>query len=149
MHDLKNQEIENKKRHLKRYRRNRLQVERLYERLDALESRLTTLRSPTLSDMPRGGDRVTVDDLLSDKMDLEKRIEEMKVVGREYRREICSDIDTLDNDVVAEVLECYFIDCMEFYDIAKKLAREERWIIKLYSRGIKQLCERDGTVTEQ
>ena len=69
MEDLEIKEIEKKKRSLKRYKKNRALVNRLEEKLNLLDNRITSLRSPKLSDMPRGGTLITTEDLVSDKID--------------------------------------------------------------------------------
>ena len=67
-----------KKRFLKRYRKNVDCIERLERKKVDLESRIGSVKSPSLSGMPRGGTPVTQTDLVSEKIDLEKRIEKLK-----------------------------------------------------------------------
>ena len=64
------QEIESKKRFLKRYRKNYNCIVRLEEKLALLDVKLNSVRSPNLSGMPRGGVPVTAADLVADKIDL-------------------------------------------------------------------------------
>lgn len=140
MDEQSTQEIEkHTKRSLKRYRKCVECVERLELRLQTLDERITTIKSPSLSGMPRGGTPVTLDDLMSDKMDLEKRIERMKAKRRDLKVEVCAEIDKLEDYRFCEVLEAYFIDGKSFGDIAEDLGYSERHIISLYSEAISKL----------
>ena len=129
-----------KKQSLKRYRKNVECIARLENKLASLDDRITGLRSPSLSGMPRGGTPVTVDDLLSDKLDLEDRIRRLKEKGRDLKREICEEIDSITDTRYCEVLEAYFIECLEFEDIADKLGYTERHVKRLYSEAITLLA---------
>ena len=70
-----------KKRFLRRYQNNLSCISRLEAKLVILDERITTIKSPNYSGMPRGGVPVTLDDLLSDKDDLERRIKNLKAKG--------------------------------------------------------------------
>ena len=59
------------------------------------------------------------------------------------RREICEEIDSLEDPRFSEVLEMFFIDCMEFDDIAEELGYSERHVISLYSEAIEILSLKD------
>lgn len=138
--DIQPQEIETlrrrKKRFLKRYRKNEACIERLENKLLFLEDRLTGLRSPALTGLPRGGVPVTVDDLLSDKADLISRIQKLKNKRRDLKKAICDEIDMLEDDRHCEILEAHFIDGLSFEDIAEQMGYSERHIISLYTEAI-------------
>lgn len=131
------QELEKKKRYLKRYKRNKAQLDRLEKRLAALDDRIYSLRSPSLSGMPRGGEPVTIADLIADKQELEDRIIRLSTKGRRIKAEILEVIDSLDNCQYAEVLESFLIDGEEFDEIAERTGYTERHIIRLYSAGVR------------
>ncbi len=139
MEDLEIKEIEKKKRSLKRYKKNRALVNRLEEKLNLLDNRITSLRSPKVSDMPRGGTPITTEDLVSDKIELEERIERLKTKGKKLRSEILEEIDTLDEVKHAEILEMFFIDCMNPEDIAEAIPCNIRTVYRLYSEGVRLL----------
>lgn len=139
MEDLEIQEIESKKRSLKRYKKNKALVGRLEEKLALLEDRLTSVRSPKYSDMPRGGTPVTVEELISDKIELEERIERLKAKGKDLRSEILAEIDTLEEVRHAEVLELFFIDGFTPEEIAEEIPCNVRTVYRLYSEGVKLL----------
>lgn len=136
MDDLKLLEHERKKRYLKRYKRNGILIDRLENKLRALEARIQGVRSPSLSGMPRGGKPVTREDLIADKVDLERRIERLKSKGEGIRRETLNLIDELEDARYAEVLESFLIDDMTFREIAEDMDYTERHVIRLYSEAI-------------
>lgn len=140
MDDRSSQELEKlrskKKWFLKRYRKNEACIERLENKLAIMDERITTIKSPSLSGMPRGGVPVTIDDLMSDKVDLEDRIKRLKAKRRDLKKAVCKEIDSLEDPRYCEVLEAYFIDGLSFDDIAEELGYTERHVKKLYSEAI-------------
>ena len=133
-------ERQNKKRYLKRYRRNNVLVKRLEHKLVAVEARIQGVRSPSLSGMPRGGAPVTSADLIAEKVDLERRIKRLKSKGRDIRRETLDLIDDLDLDEKhADVLESFLIDGMDFAEIADQMGFTERHVIRIYSEAIDKI----------
>lgn len=143
MDEISSQDLEtlvrNKKRFLKRYRKNLACIERLERKVKSLDDRIKNLKSPSLSGMPRGGVPVTTDDLLSDKMDLEERIARLKEKSRGLKREVCEEIDSLEDPRYCEILEAYFIDGVPMEDIAEDLGYTERHVTALYSEAIRIL----------
>lgn len=143
MDEISSQDLETlksrKKRSLIRYRKNLACIERLEKKLVLLDNRITGLKSPSLSGMPRGGVPVTIDDLMSDKLDLEERIGRLKAKSRDLKREVCEEIDSLEDPRYCEILEARFIDGQTFEDIAEDLGYTERRVIALYSEAILSL----------
>lgn len=131
--------IEQKKRWLYRYKNNRLKIERLHEKLSALETRITSIKALTYSDMPRGGTPVTIADLLSDKEDINKRIKKLSTKGKIIKREIQEAIDTLEYPKQAEVLEYWFIHGYSVDQINEILCYSNTYIYRLYSRALKNI----------
>ncbi len=130
---------EEKKRFLKRYSNQRNKVDMLSRRLDALRDRITSIRSPIISGMPRGGTPVTVADLIADQVDLEERIERGTEKAREIKREIIDYIDLLDNPDQIEVLESRFIGGISFENIAEEMGYSSRYVITLHRKGLDSL----------
>jgi AraC-like DNA-binding protein len=140
MDEQSKQEVEkHKKRSLRRYRKIIERIERLEKKLEALDDRITTIKSPNFSGMPRGGVPVTIDDLLSDKGDLEARIKRLKEKSREYKAEIREEIDSLEDYRYCEILEAHFIDGVSIEDIAEDLGYSERHTYTLYQEAISLL----------
>lgn len=142
MDDQTVQEIETrKKRSLKRYRKNLACIRRLEEKLNILDERITAVKSPNLSGMPRGGVPVTIDDLLSDKIDLEKRIEKLKAKSRDLKAAVYEEIDSIEDPRYCEVLEAHFIDGLTFESIADEMGYTERHVYNLYKEAINLLVD--------
>ena len=140
MDDQSSQEIETlrfkKKQSLRRYRKNLACIDRLEKKLVLLDDRIIGLKSPSLSGMPRGGVPVTIDDLMSDKLDLEDRIKRLKAKSRGLKKAVYEEIDSLEDSRYCEILEAHFIDGLSFDDIAEEMGYTERHVIKLYSEAI-------------
>lgn len=144
MDDQSIQEIEKrKKRSLKRYRKNLACIRRLEEKLVILDERITAVKSPSLSGMPRGGTPVTLVDLISDKVDLENRIERLKAKGKKLKSETYEEIDSLEDPRYCEVLEAHFIEGLTFESIAEEMGYTERHVYTLYSEAISLLAISD------
>ena len=140
MDDQSIQEIEkHKKRSLKRYQKNLACISRLEAKLVTLDERITTIKSPSLSGMPRGGVPVTIEDLISDKMDLEDRIRRLKAKSRDLKKSVCEEIDSLEDPRYCEVLEAHFIEGLSFEEIAEETGYTERHVYTLYAEAIRVL----------
>ena len=136
MTDLEFQESDNKKRFLKRYRKNVALIDRLKKKIESLDERMASLRSPKMSDMPRGGTPVTIDDLIAEKIEIEQRIRRLEDKGRLIKVEILDRIDELEDPRYAEVLESFLIDCKDLDTIGEELGYTTRHIERLYSEAI-------------
>lgn len=138
--ETQNQEIDDKKRYLKRYRKNLNCIVRLEDKLHLLDARLKSVRSPNLSGMPRGGTPVTVEDMVADKDDLERRIERLKIKGRRLKAEALDLIDTLDDPRYVAILEGFFIDCLSAEEIADNEGYTVRHVYTLYHDAVRALA---------
>ena len=135
-------DIENKKRSLKRYKKNKACINRLREKLDILINRIESAKTSNLSGLPRGGVPLTMDDLISEKDELIQRIERLNKKQAVYKSEILNEIDTLDDVRRAEVLESFFIGCLTLEQIAEKENYTVRHVYRLYSEGVTELALR-------
>ena len=133
------QVIASKKQFLNRYRKNLNCIIRLEEKLALLEVRLSSVRSPNLSGIPRGSQPVTMEDLVADKIDLKNRIERLKEKGKIFKSEILEVIDTLDEPRYISVLEGFFIDCLSVEAIARREGYTVRHVYSLYHKAIRAL----------
>lgn len=136
MEDLNKSDLDRKKRFFKRYKKNLALIERLEEKLYTLDERISGIKSPTWSDVPKGGVPVTTLDLLADKAELENRINRLVAKGKILKSEIVDKIDELDDIRYAEVLEAFFIDCKDFDTIADESGYTTRHVIRLYSEAL-------------
>ena len=140
MSDLESQELNHKKRFLKRYRKNRDLILRLKNKVESLDERIVGMRSPVLSDMPRGGKPVTKEDLIAEKIEIEERIERLEDKGKKFKREILEKIDELDDIRYVEILEAFFIECLSFEDIAENEGYGLRHVIRLYTEALEEIA---------
>lgn len=127
---------EQKKRFLRRYKKNLLNIARLKNKVVILDERAKNIRSPKLSDMPRGGTPVTTADLIAEKDEIERRIKRLEAKSKTLRREILDKIDEVEDYRYAEVLEAYFIDLKDFETIAEDMCYNLRHIMRLYSEAV-------------
>ena len=141
MSDLTIQDIDFKKRYLKRYRKNRALISRLQNKIINLDDRIKSIRSPGFSDMPRGGTPITKEDLTAEKVDIERRIERLELKGGNIKNDIIDIIDELEDPRYAEILESFLIDCKDFGDIAEDNGYSVRHVERLYSEAIKAVVE--------
>lgn len=114
-------------------------INRLEDKLFELDSSIENLHSTKISDMPRGGVPQTLDDLLIRREELESRINRLLEKNRENRVEICNHLDTLEDDLQAEILEEFFINGKSLEEIAQTERYSLRWISKNYSEGVRNL----------
>lgn len=135
--------VEKKKRSLKRYKKNLSCIERLEAKLETLDTRMTSVRSPKLSDMPRGGQPVTTEDMILEKIELEERIERLKAKSKKLRSETLEEIDRVEDPRYSEILEAFFIDCMTLEEIAENMNYTDRHVYRLYSEGVTFLAMSD------
>ena len=122
--------------YLKRYKKNKEMISWLRKRLVSLSSRIEGLKSPGISDMPRGGEHKSKEDLIAEKVDIERRIGRLEAKGKQLRTETLDLIDNLDNFHEAEVLERYLIDCEDFDVIADDMKFSERHVVRLYTSAV-------------
>lgn len=97
---------------------------------------MTSVRSPKLSDMPRGGQPVTTEDMILEKIELEERIERLKAKSKKLRSETLEEIDRVEDPRYSEILEGFFIDCKSLEEIAENTGYTIRHVYRLYSEGV-------------
>ena len=142
MKDREIQEIERKKRSLKRYKKNLACVDRLEDKLKVLDARIKSVKSPNYSGMPRGGTPITIEELLSDKVELEERIARLKAKSKRLKSEILEEIDSIEDSRYCDVLEAFFIDCIPLEEIAYNEGYTVRHIYRLFSEAVTLLALR-------
>lgn len=131
-----NEEIKQTKMFLRRYKVNQQKIQRLQDKIEWLDDKLMNFHAIRYDGEPKGTTTISKEDIISDKIDYEERIERLKIKSRELKKEICKVIDELDDTRHIEVLELYFIECMSFHEIADKMKYTLRHTISLYSRAI-------------
>ena len=131
--------FQNKKAYLMKYRLLAKKAERTARKLDQAELELITLKSPSFNDLPKTTARITLDDKIARKEQLEDQFKrEIKQAGKK-RSEIYELIDGLDNQKQAEVLDQYFIQQKTLEVIADDMHYSISYIKKLYKQGIEAI----------
>lgn len=128
-----------KKKFLRRYKKNLLNIARLKNKVAILDERAKNIRSPKLSDMPRGGTPVTTGDLIAEKDEIERRIIRLEEKSKNLKREILDKIDEVEDYRYAEILEAYFIECKDFETIAEDMCYNLRHIMRLYTEAVNSI----------
>ena len=128
-----------KKKYLGRYRTLVKNIKRLEDKVEELNIKIECVPSSRITGMPKGGTIKTVEDLIADRDELERRIVKLKARGRLCRREITDAIDELDDERFAEILEYYYLDCLTLEDIAEVTAYSTRYIYELYKKAIAEI----------
>lgn len=139
MNNNKHTNFEELKLYLGRYSDLNRRYNSLLKKYEIINQRLNAPKSPALSGMPRGGTPVTQADLVSEKIDLEKRIERIRAERRTVKNEIVDLIDTLNDPKLIEILESHAIDGYTFEQIAEFMGYTERYIYDLYRNALEQL----------
>lgn len=126
----------NKTKWLGRYLAKLQNIQRLNDRLSELDQRIVSAGTVNYTGMPRGGNPVTVEDLLCDKEILENRIAQSQDIANRYKREIIQAIDTLDNITYVEIIEARYITGKSIEDIAEDLGYSLRHVQRLYAMAV-------------
>lgn len=129
----------NKKAWLNRYANQVRGIERLENKREILEERITSVRSPTLSGLPRGGTPITIEDLIADKLEIEDRILRLKDKARRVRREILDAIDDIEEVNLCEVMEGRYILLQSPEDLAESMGFNTRHIWRILSQGVEAI----------
>ena len=130
--------LDEKRKFLLRYKNNNKMIIRLYSKIQKIDDRMKSIKSPSLSN-ERSGKSYDITELIADKMELEKRISRLQEKQAQIKQEILSLIDTLDNPICADVLEDYYINLETFENIAIKLDYTERHIMRLHKQALERL----------
>ena len=117
-------------------------IDRLIAERDALFQRVENVRSPVISDMPRGGRRAdwtgAVDALVDLCTDIDREIRELCRV----KLEVNEAIDRVEDMRLRRVLELRYRSYMSWEKIAEEMGYEVRWIYVLHGKALLEIGER-------
>lgn len=114
---MSEQERQAKIDYLKSYRWIEAEIMDDEERLARLDARLYTPGAVKISDMPRGGQPVTMESLVAEKLELQERIN----VKNSRRRAILDAIERMRSERDRRVLKLHFIDDMTHEQVAERI----------------------------
>lgn len=87
------------------------------ERLARLDARLYTPGAIKISDMPKGGQPITMESLVAEKMELQERIN----AKCQERKKILDAIERMTNARDRMILKCRFVDDLTHDEVAEKI----------------------------
>lgn len=114
---MTDQERNAKIKYLESYKWLNAEIEDDEERLARLDARLYDAPIKKISDMPRGGQPVTIDSLVNKKLELQKQINEKCA----QRKEILDRIESLPDHRDRRILKLEFIDDLTHEQVAEKI----------------------------
>ena len=103
--------------YLKSYRWIEAEIMDDEERLSRLDARLYSPGAVKISDMPRGGQAVTMESLIAEKLELQDRINAKNV----RRRAILESIERMDSERDRRILKLRFVDGMTHEEVAERI----------------------------
>lgn len=124
------------KRFLRRYEYNEDRIKELEEEIEVLQERATSISSPQLSDMPRGGVKKTKEDIIAEIDILERRVDRLIVKRRALKEEILDVIDEVADVKYCRILELYYIELKTLEQIAEEMNYSDHWIRELFYKAI-------------
>lgn len=133
----KDERFRESKKALMQYRALMEKVARMEERLEQIDRDLMSIKSPALSSEPKASVRITLEDKLIRKDELESKINSTLKFARQNRADIMRCIDALENQKSALVLERYFIDSATLETIADEMHYSYEYVKQLYVAGVK------------
>lgn len=125
--------------YLNTYRWRMREVESLRARIRRIEDQITAIRSPQITDMPRGGLGVSVDDLIVKKVDLLAELREDLSKAEDEKAQVYSCIRSADCIRDRTILAMHYVDCMSYAQIANKLGFSDRQIKRFCRDAIKNI----------
>ena len=106
---------------LNSYRWTLEKIDVLEDRLARIDDKLYSMRRSIISDMPKGGKGKDTVDLIGDKEEIKKDINDRLTEAYDKKRIIENAIDSMDNDRLSVILSLKYIDGLTLEDIADQL----------------------------
>lgn len=122
-----------------RYRILSEKIKRLENKLAQIDEDMAALKSPKLTSEPKASVRITLDDKLIQRDELEGKINTLLTHARKNRSDISRCIDALDNQKQALVLDRYFIGLQSLEEIADDVSYSCSYVTKLYIQGVQSI----------
>lgn len=96
-------------------------IDVLEDRLARIDDKLYSMRRSIISDMPKGGKGKDTVDLIGDKEEIKKDINDRLTEAYDKKRIIESAIDSMENDRLSVILSLKYIDGLTLENIADQL----------------------------
>jgi hypothetical protein len=124
------------KKALQRYGELKKICDSLQRKAEVLDDQIRTVHSRQITDMPRGGAAVTIEDLIAEKDDLERRIWKFSMYADEEKKTVQGYIDTVISEKHNELLTMHFIRLMSVSEIAIRKHYSERHAWRIYKEAL-------------
>ena len=123
------------KRKLERYRKLMGMAKELQKQADELENRAEAVGSKRITDMPRGGNRMTTEDLIVKKADIEKRRDVFLRRAAHEKRIVQQYIDTVESPKHNRLLCGIYLEDLSVNEIAEKEGYSVRQEWRIYKEA--------------
>ena len=124
------------KQELRQYTRLNIELQRLGEKIDTLESKIISPKIPQLSDMPRGGERLDMADHVAKLIDLKNlycaKWDELIAEQKKIEKAIA----TLADPVERALIGYKYIDGLTWEEVAEKINYSWQWTHKLHGKAL-------------
>lgn len=123
------------KRKLERYRKLMEIAKELQKQADELENRAEAVGSKRITDMPRGGNHMTTEDLIVKKADIEKRRDIFLRRAADEKRIVQQYIDTVESPKHNRLLCGIYLEDLSVNEIAEKEGYSVRQEWRIYKEA--------------
>ena len=121
------------------YRKVMNMIEDLEAQIEDIDQRMTSIKSSKITGMPRGGTPITKEDLVADKLDLERRKKKFEKIADQKKEIVQSYIDTVFSVKHNKFLTLYFVKCLSVYEISKRMDCTKRHAFRIYSEALEMV----------
>ncbi len=114
-------------------------IEIIKDKIKNKNDRLYNVKSPKLSDMPRGGSTIDTVDIIFDKTELEDSLSKRLRQAEEKRQEIEDTINNINNPRYIMLLQLRYIDNLSLDDVADQMKLSYSRITKLHGLALDEV----------
>lgn len=130
---------------LNSYRFILIKISMLEDKLAELDDRLYHPKAQTITDMPRGGQRLDALDLVSSKIELQEEINQRLFDALNKKREIERAINQVEDDRYQIVLQLKYIEGYALGEIADRMCYSYTHMTRLHRRALDSLSLKHDT----
>lgn len=126
-----------KRKDLEKYRNYLDRIAKLKEKREILSIAIENVKTKNITDMPKGGKPIDVEQLIDEKELLTNRIERLEEHAKIVRGETLMMIDLINDERYYNILRKYYVEVVSLSDIAEQTNYTERYCRKLLVEGVK------------
>lgn len=136
MNEEKKYSIRDKKKFLNQFFWLSKEMENINRKLDKLTLKIQEIRKSNFSNMPKGGQRQDIVDLLAQQEKYQNKLAKKLAKIENIRLQIESSIDTLEDSRSRLILQYKYLENYSYKEIAADLKKSERHIRRLHDVAI-------------